>query len=258
MELVIKTKMFKVKATVVNFLGNQELYPCHMGHKIGDEVIFDGESYHGRLCPDVWPLIAPKVSALHAAGPRFTEPAAYYPFWYCSPSFKDASQKKYDGLGFRNNLTTIVPARYDMANMVPPTAFKWPAHDKRDILVGSAAVTCPDTRTSMVMMLTAFDLSDRGFDIPFFRRQMAILKKLKAAKEIPAEKILKAFTKSQIESIYPPLNDTIIEILVEELVLMDYVVIKDGIASITPKGKAKLKDFMSTLPEEDREIFENY
>jgi len=60
--------VFQVKATVVAFLGNEEVYPCHFKHKIGDEVIFDGESYHGRLCPDVWSRIVPKVEAMHQAG----------------------------------------------------------------------------------------------------------------------------------------------------------------------------------------------
>jgi hypothetical protein len=36
-----------------------------MGHNVGDEVIFDGESYHGRLCPDVWPLHSAFLSTLH-------------------------------------------------------------------------------------------------------------------------------------------------------------------------------------------------
>ena len=78
--------MFQVKATVVAFLGNEEVYPCHFKHKVGDEVIFDGESYHGRLCPDVWSRIVPKVEAMHQAGPRYVEWITHYPFWYCSLS----------------------------------------------------------------------------------------------------------------------------------------------------------------------------
>ena len=41
--------MFKVKATVVGFLGDTKRYPCHFNHKIGDEVIWDGEKFIGRL-----------------------------------------------------------------------------------------------------------------------------------------------------------------------------------------------------------------
>ncbi len=36
---------FKVKVTLIGFLGNTERYPCHFNHKVGDEVIFDGEKY---------------------------------------------------------------------------------------------------------------------------------------------------------------------------------------------------------------------
>ena len=99
--------MFQVKATVVAFLGNEEIYPCHFQHKVGDEVIFDGESYHGRLCPDVWSRIVPKVEALHQMGPRYVETASYYPFWYCSLSVPDPEMRRYDGLGFKNVLRTV-------------------------------------------------------------------------------------------------------------------------------------------------------
>jgi uncharacterized repeat protein (TIGR04076 family) len=249
--------MFKVKAIVVAFLGNEELYPCHMGHKVGDEVIFDGESYSGRLCPDVWPLIATKVSALHQAGPRYVEWASYYPFWYCPPSFADPSKKKYDGLGYRCNLNTILPPPHDMANLVPPDSFRWPPHDTRDILT-TATVTCPDSRTSMVVKLEAFDLSEKGFDTPFFRRQMAMLLKLQTKGNLQADGILATFTKSQIEDIYPPLSAILAQMLLEELALMGYVAIQDGTASITAKGNDKLRDFQSHLPDDDREVFARY
>ena len=247
--------MFKVKGIVVGFLGNQEIYPCHMGHKVGDEIIFDGESYHGRLCPDVWPLIAPKVSALHKAGPRYVEWEAYYPFWYCPLSIKDLSQKKYDGLGFRNNLTTIVPPKYDMANLLPSDAFQWPPHQKRDILMGTSVI-CPDSRTSMLMELTAFDLGDKGFDIPFFRRQMTILNKLYTEGHLPIDKIITTFSKKQIENIYPALTPMLINILVEELELMGYLEIKGRQVNITSKGYQKQADFITSLSTEEKEALQ--
>jgi uncharacterized repeat protein (TIGR04076 family) len=246
--------MFKVKATVVAFLGNQAIYPCHMGHNVGDEVVFDGESYHGRLCPDVWPLIAPKVSALHQAGPRYVEWGAYYPFWYCPPSFKDPSRKKYDGLGFGNNLNTIVPPKYDMANLVPSQAFHWPPHEKRDILMG-ASVICPDSRTSMVVELTAFDLSDKGFDIPFFRRQMAILNKLETSGPIQTDKLFTMFSQKEIEDVYPSLSPMLIQILTEELELVENVEIDGGQVSITLKGTQKFADFITSLSAEEKVSF---
>jgi uncharacterized repeat protein (TIGR04076 family) len=248
---------FQVKATVVDFLGNQKIYPCHMMHRVGDVVIFDGESYIGRLCPDVWPLIAPKVAALHTAGPRYFEWGAYYPFWYCSVSEEDPGQKKYDGLGFKNVLKTIIPPKYDMATLVDPKAFTWPPYGERT-LVREPTVICPDTRTSMLMKLEAFDLSERGFDVPYFRRQMAILSKLQLKNGIEADKILSAFSKKQIEEIYPPLSAIMVQALVEELEVMGYAKTQKGVTSITDTGRDKLRKFKAALPGEDREAFAQY
>jgi uncharacterized repeat protein (TIGR04076 family) len=249
-------RMFQVKATVVGFLGNQDVYPCHMQHNIGDEVVFDGESYHGRLCPDVWGTIVPKVMALHQAGPRYVEWAKYYPFWYCSLSVPDPEMKKYDGLGFRNVLETVVPPKHDMARLNPPEAFCWPPSEKDNLL--DCMVICPDTRTSMVLKLEAFDLSEKGFDTPYFRRQMAILSKLAAKGPAERDKILDVFTKQEIEDIYPPLGKAMVRVLTDELELMGYVETVNGITSTTLKGTAKLETFKAGLPAEDREVFEAY
>jgi uncharacterized repeat protein (TIGR04076 family) len=248
---------FQVKATVIGFLGNLKAYPCHMQHKIGDEVIFDGESYSGRLCPDVWPLIAPKVAILHQAGPRYFEWISYYPFWYCSPSVPEPARKKYDGLGFKNVLKTINPPLHDMARLAPPEAFNWPPSNQRNI-AREPTVTCPDSRTSMLLKLEAFDLSQKGFDVPYFRREMAILAKLRSRKETSADKIIRAFTKDEIEEIYPPLSPVMLQMLVEELELTGYIKTRRGLISITLKGQAKLKDFKAGLPEADLAVFEQY
>ena len=81
--------MFQVRASVAGFLGNIEVYPCHFQHAVDDEVIFDGATFHGRFCPDVWKLVIPKMIALHQAGPRYVEWASYCPFWYCGNSVAD-------------------------------------------------------------------------------------------------------------------------------------------------------------------------
>jgi len=249
--------VFQVKATVVAFLGNEEVYPCHFQHKVGDEIIFDGESYHGRLCPDMWSRIVPKVEALHQAGPRYLEWITYYPFWYCSLSVPDPEMKKYDGLGFRNVLKTVVPPPFDMANLINPEVFTWPPSERRG-LQSEPMVFCPDTRTSMLVRLEAFDLSEKGYDTPYFRRQMAILKKLAARKTVDTDELLDAFTKEEIEGIYPPLGKGMVQVLREELELLDYVKTEDGKTSITPRGEGKLAKFVAGLPREDLEAFEKY
>ena len=51
---------FKVKATVIAFLGDARKYPCHFQHQIGDEFIYDGEKFIGRICPSMAPHIIPQ------------------------------------------------------------------------------------------------------------------------------------------------------------------------------------------------------
>lgn len=249
--------MFQVRATVVGFLGDMELYPCHMKHQVGDEVIFDGECYHGRLCPDVWPLIVPKVVALHQAGPRFVEALSFYPHWYCSPSIPDPAEEKNDGLGFRNVLKTHVPPAHDMALLRPPGSFDWPPNEEGGI-ARTMDVICPDSRSSMVVRLEAFDLSEKGFDTPYFRRQMAILAKLQKNGAVRSENLLETFTKREIEEIYPPLSRIMVRMLADELESMGYIAAADGSVSITPKGEAKLKTFVEGLPADHLEAFQNY
>ena len=249
--------MFQVRATVVGFMGNMDLYPCHMKHQIGDEVIFDGESYHGRLCPDVWPLIVPKVAALHQAGPRYVESLSFYPHWYCSPSVPDPAEEKNDGLGFKNVLKTLAPPAHDMANLRPPGSFIWPPNEEGGI-ARQMDVVCPDSRSSMVIRLEAFDLSEKGFDTPYFRRQMAILAKLQKNGAVESEKVLDTFTKEEIEEIYPPLSKVMVRMLAGELELMGYIATVDGSTATTPKGEAKLQTFREELPADHLEAFEKY
>jgi hypothetical protein len=243
---------FQVRARLVAFLGDIDKYPCHFCHEVGDEIIFDGEKYIGRLCPDVWPMLTAKAAALHAAGPRYVEPGFYYPFWYCSVSTPDPSQKKYDGLGFKNVLETIEPPPHDMAHLIPPNAFKWPPHPELDVAKG-IGIFCPDLRSAAAFILEAFDLSEKGFDIPYFRREMAVLDKVSKKQGIETNKILNEFSNNEIEEIYPPLSQQMMVRLVEELELMNYLEIKNSAATVTKKGKSKLEDYEASLTDEERE-----
>jgi len=244
--------MFKVKATVVAFLGDEDKYPCHFQHKIGDEFIWDGEKFIGRICPSLTPLLIPRMNELWAAGPKRLDYMYYVPFWYSPVSAKDPSLKKYDGLGFRNVLTTYVEPQYHMANLAAPNAFKWPPHPERTV-AKDIMVICPDIRTSALLKLEAFDLSDKGYDVPYFRREMTILKKVLPKPGIKVDKILNEFSKEENEGIYPALSQIMVQALVEELEVMDYLEIQNGKASVTKKGEAKLEDFKASLSAEERE-----
>ena len=244
--------MFQVKATVVGFLGDEETYPCHFQHKIGDEFIYDGEKYIGRICPHVAPAAIQRMMPLCAAGPRIISPGYYYPFWYAPVSRKDPNMKKYDGLGFKNVLKTVTEPPFHMARLAPPEAFNWPPHKERTI-ARNEGVVCGDTRTSMSMKIEAFDLSDKGDATPYFRRQMSILDKVLPKQGIEVDKILDEFSKDEIEIPYPALSQIMIEALSEELELLGYLEIQDGKASVPKKGEAKLETFKKSLSSEERQ-----
>jgi hypothetical protein len=99
----------------------------------------------------------------------------------------------------------------------------------------------------VVVQIEAFDVSDKGRNIPFFRREMALLDKILEQPGIPANKILGKFTKKQIEDIYPALSQPIVESLLEELELMGYLEIRSGKVFAGPKAEVRLKEFKSGL-----------
>ncbi len=245
--------MFKVRATLVEFLGDPVKYPCHFQHKIGDEVIFDGEKYIGRLCSDLWPLIVPKVNALWEAGPRYVPSEYYLPFWYAPTSVDDPSKKAYDGLGFANVLETRNEPKYHMGNLKPPHAYEWPPYPERTV-ARNISVMCHDLRTAPVFELEAFDLSDKGVSIPYFRRQMSILNKVLNRPAIQADQLLNEFSREEIEDIYPALSQQLLIPLIEDLQILNFLKIENGKVDITDKGRDKLNDFKSTLSDEEKSV----
>jgi uncharacterized repeat protein (TIGR04076 family) len=243
--------MFKVKAVVVDFIGDKERYPCHHGYRLGDEFIFDGAEFTGGICPSLAMTVVPTMMQVHADGPRYTDYVHYYPFLYAPLSAEDPAMKKYDGLGYRNVLKTIREPKYHVANLAGSGAFKWPPPEKR-ITHRDIRMVCPDYRTSVVVRIEAFDVSDAGRNIPFYRREMSILDKVLKKPGIKAKDILGEFTREQVEGIYPALGQAMVESLLEELELMGYVEIKGGKVTAGKKAETKLKDFIRGLSAEER------
>ena len=241
---------FQVKATLVQFIGNKDRYPCHFKYKVGDEIIFDGEKFIGRICPDMMVSLAPKVAALHSAGPRYIPPEHYYGFWYSPLSVDAPEQQKYDGLGFKCVLKTIEEPLGDASHLNPPGAFQWPPFEGD--VAKEVTVLCPDVRTAALFNLEAFDLSEKGHDMPYFRRTMVILHKaLKKGGTLKLDKIIDEFGKEEIEIVYPALGPRLVSRLVEELELLGYVVTDGTNATVTDKGKKKLDTFKSGLAQEE-------
>jgi uncharacterized repeat protein (TIGR04076 family) len=247
--------MFKVRAIVVDFKGDKEKYPCHHGYKLGDEFIFDGASFIGNICPSLALTAVPRMIEVHAAGPRYKDYIHYYPFLYAPHSIEDPTFKKYDGLGYRNIFENYDVPRYHVANLASSGAFAWPPPEHR-IEHRDVKLVCPDYRTSVVVKIEAFDVSDAGRNIPFFRREMSILDKVLKKTGIRTEDILGEFTREQIEVIYPALSQAMVESLLEELEITGYVKIQDGRVTAGEKARAKLRDFIAGLSATERKALQ--
>ena len=91
---------YKVKCTVVAFMGDIEHFPCHFGYKIGDSFIYDGETFTGRICPAA--LSANMLQAINTIRYWGNSLPNNYPWTYSGISKRDPDMKKYDGLGFAN------------------------------------------------------------------------------------------------------------------------------------------------------------
>jgi len=253
--------MFKVKATVVGFDADENRHPCHFRYQIGDEIIFDGEKYIGRVCPSIVRPFAEKVSILYSSGGRHREgemPGAYLPFLHSPFSVYDPEYKKYDGVGFRPTLE-----RPEQNYKFIPDVTKFDELPGRAELLGGPGsgirkkeiLVCGDRHTLMRMELEAIDLVDYGDGLPYTRRALVILNKIARKSGIAVNKIIDEYDEAERDNIYPTLGQNIIWTLVGELAVLDYVKLEDGKegkVTITEKGKKKLTDFIKSLSAEEK------
>jgi uncharacterized repeat protein (TIGR04076 family) len=248
--------MFKVKATVVGFGKDESKHPCHFRYKPGDEIVFDGETIAGRLCPNMLPKFGQVFRDLFASGGRHKEgeiPASYYPFFHSPHSVYDPAFKKYDGVGFRPTLERPEEGYKFIAD---ETLFDAPPGGKFIIGKGKEKrdfpLVCGDTQTLVQFNLEAFDLADRGDALPYYRRSMTILSKVAGKPGIAMDRIVNEFTRDERDNIYPSLGQRMIAVIVGELELLDYIDVKKDKVSITDKGKKKLGSFIKSLTAEEK------
>jgi uncharacterized repeat protein (TIGR04076 family) len=247
--------MFQVKATLVEFLGDERKYPCHFSHQIGDEFVFDGEEFHGRLCPHVITVLMPKLEAMYDAGPRYVQPPYYSPFWYAPLSARDAGMKDYDGIGWKALPEDILEPPYSLRALLPRGAFAYPIGSERTVMK-DVMVLCPDVRTSALFKLEAFDLAERGEASPYFRKQMAILEVVRRSDGIREDEVREKLSRAHREEIYPLAAPMLITALTEELEVIGYLQVDAGRLRITNVGEAKLEDFKSRITDEVRKALE--
>lgn len=249
--------MFRVKATVTGYDKDEKKCPCHFRYKIGEEIIFDGETITGRICPSMAPHLGRIFNDLQASGGRHREgenPIGYYPFWHAALSVADPSGKISDGIGFRSTLERPE----DNYKFIPDkTLYSTPPGGKYYIGKGTArrefSIVCDDAQVRVRFKVEAFDLSDKGDAVPYYRRTMAILDKITRQPGIPMDKILNEFSREYIYDIYPVLGQNMVAVLVGELELLDYVIVANNRITATDKGKKKLADFKATLTTEEKQ-----
>ncbi|HUT68315.1 MAG TPA: hypothetical protein VMW86_07175, partial [Dehalococcoidales bacterium] len=140
---------------------------------------------------------------------------------------KDPGMKEYDGIGFRplkeapegsGNKSTIVvsPER--------PTGLK-----------GGGTFACADCRTSAYFSVEPIDVASGGYTLPYYRREMSVLEKIKSNPGITVDEILDKFTDFERDEIYPPLYSVNVQLMLDELAEVDYIELRDGKAY--PKNK---------------------
>lgn len=160
----------------------------------------------------------------------------------------DPAYKKYDGIGFRPT-----PERLDEGYKftADETLFDTPPGGKYIIGKGKAkrefSLVCGDKHTLVHFKVEAYDLADKGDSLPYYRRTMSILDKIVRKPGMAMNKILKEFSKDQINVIYPTLGQNMIAVLVGELELLGYVNVVEGRVTATAKGKKKLQSFIEGL-----------
>ena len=216
--------MYTVRCKLVNFDGDVEKAPCHIGYEIGDEIYYDGAYFTGKVCGGLMLAMVPVVYGVHVLGHKYSENTA---FRYRGLDQRDPSMAKYDGVGMR----PVKKGISDEGKNKRPGIFP-PVNSKTGKARG-AHFTCADTRTMAHFMCEPVDLSDTPNLRPFYYRAMSLLYKIEAEPGIKVDDILSRFTDFEREDISPPLTPVLRQVLMEALEDMDYITIEEGKATAT-------------------------
>jgi uncharacterized repeat protein (TIGR04076 family) len=208
--------VFKVRCRLIEFVGDEKTFPCHFNYKIGDEIIYDGDTFTGRICPGIMATMHPVVHGIFLLGHKYTENVLYR---YRGRDTRDPSMAEYDGQGFRP-LPESGKGAYDIGG-----------HSSADAHSGMARgghFLCGDNRILAHFACEAVDIADSAYAQPFYRREVAILEKIRKEPGIKIDKILDKFSDFEKNGISPPLNPVFLGIVLEALKDMNYIEIRNG------------------------------
>jgi uncharacterized repeat protein (TIGR04076 family) len=209
--------MFKVRCKLIAFEGDEVKFPCHFGYKIGDEFYYDGVYFTGRICPGLFASMMPIIHGTFLQGNKYSESIMYL---YRGYDARDDSMAKYDGVGFRP--VAKLPEGY--AEKFRKVFRRNPKTDR----INGGHFVCTDTRTVAHFTCEAVDLSDSYYALPFYLRELAILGKIEKEAGIRKDELLSRFTEFERDEISPKLTPILLEVLLDALVDMSYVDLREG------------------------------
>jgi hypothetical protein len=216
---------FKVRCKLINFLGDEEKFPCHFDYTIGDEFYYDGAVFTGKICPSLLGHMAPAI--------RKVAETDIVLFRYSPLSVRDRSMAKYDGIGFRP-LKEYPDDYADFMKKIDDLPDQ-PSSDKPKGVI----FECGDRRTLAQFLCEPVDLASGGYDLPYYNREIALLEKIQAEPGIKTDEIRDRFTEWEREEIYPPLTPIMVRLMLNELSYVNYIELRDGKAY--PTGKVPQK-----------------
>jgi uncharacterized repeat protein (TIGR04076 family) len=204
--------VFKVRCQLRAFFGNEEIFPCHFGYKIGDEFYYDGVYFTGRICPGLLASMMPVIYGTCMLGNKYSENIM---FKYRGFDKRDASMAKYDGVGY----CPLDAPPEGTPEKILKTLGPVPKTEK----IKGGHFLCGDYRILADFTCQAVDLSDSEYAQPFYRRAIAVLDKIEAEPGIKAAEILDRFSDFERNKISPPLTPIFLQVLLEALTDMNYI-----------------------------------
>ena len=208
---------FKVRGKLIGFMNDVDRFPCHFDYKIGEEFTYDGETIEGRICPGVLLTMVPTVWQTFFSGKRAYERII---FKYSGLSLKDESMKEYDGIGFRPLKEAPEGSGNRQGIVVTP--------QRPEALKGGGSFACADCRTSAYFSVEPIDLASGGYTLPYYKREISILEKVKSQPGLTVEEITSTFNDFERDEIYPPLYTVNVQLMLDELEEVGYIEQRDG------------------------------
>jgi hypothetical protein len=209
---------FKVKCTLVSFVGDPERFPCHFDYHIGESFTYNGEKFEGRICNgllrNMVGVIWDTVFYGYGDENRFL-------YLYTGLSARDPGMKQYDGVGFR-------PLKEAPQGADPRHLAAIPAELPKALIRKPRRFICEDTRTGACFDCKPVGLANGGDMLTHYNREMSILEKIKDRPGMTVDEVLDQFTPWEREEIYPPIYPLNVSLMLGEMAIVDYIEMRDG------------------------------